>query len=223
VLYIQGPHNATLTDEVQALTNDWGTKQIIFADTMCNTTLQDGPYFGTRSGLHRAWRLYDDYTNSFVLSSVPSADDPNTYEPLTVNSGNQFGVLSVAVPSRLFYTPTVERPLAGYRVGVKDEYNIKGLLTTFGSRSYAMTYPPANETSGAIQLLIDQGAIIVGKTKLSMYASADFTVSQWIDYQLPIVSLKYPVTHPKDADHGRMCEGTVIKYLEPLLQDRAPQ
>lgn len=155
----------------------------------CNATLTSGPYFATSSGLHRAWRLYDDYTKSFVVATVPSADDPNTYEPLAAHDGNPLGGLSVAVPSRLFYTPTAEQPLAGVRVGVKDEYDIKGLLTTYGSRSYAMTYPPANQTSGPIQLLIDQGAIIVGKTKLSQFAQAYFTSSQWVDYELPIVSL----------------------------------
>lgn len=96
-------------------------------------------------------------------------------------------MISVAVPSRLFYTPTAEKPLAGYRVAAKDEYDINGLITTYGSRSYAKTYPPANQTSGVIQNLIDQGAIIVGKTKLSLFAGALFTASEWTDYELPIV------------------------------------
>lgn len=117
---------------------------------------------------------------------VPSGAE-DTFEPLPAN-GNQHGVLSVAVPSRLFFTATAEKPLAGLRVGVKDDYDIKGVLTTYGSRAYAYTYPPSNRTSGVIQNLIDQGAVIVGKTKLSTFANAYFTASQWIDYFLPTVS-----------------------------------
>jgi Asp-tRNA(Asn)/Glu-tRNA(Gln) amidotransferase A subunit family amidase len=50
-----------------------------------------------------------------------------------------------------------------------------------------MTYSASNVTSSVIQPLIDQGAIIVGKTKLSMLANAYFTAAQWVDYSLPIV------------------------------------
>lgn len=53
---------------------------------------------------------------------------------------------------------------------VKDLYDLNGVLTTSGSRSYAATYTIAHQISGVIQALIDQGAIIVGKTKLFMYA-----------------------------------------------------
>ncbi|ETS80715.1 hypothetical protein PFICI_08244 [Pestalotiopsis fici W106-1] len=184
--YIQGHHNVSFADDAHQLIQSLGVENIFRADSSCNVTLPDGPYFATYAGLHRAWRLYDDFTNSFVLASVPSANDANVYEPLAANSGNQFGFMSVAVPSRLFYQPSPEKPLAGYRVAVKDEYDINGLLTTYGSRSYAATYPPANRTSGVIQALIDQGAIIVGKTKLSTFAQAYFTAAQWVDYSLPV-------------------------------------
>ncbi|PYH43890.1 amidase signature enzyme, partial [Aspergillus saccharolyticus JOP 1030-1] len=135
--------------------------------------------------LHRAWRLYEDYTSSFVLSTIPSASDASTYEVLPAGGSSPYGALSIAVPSRLFYKPTPEQPLAGYRIGVKDQYDMKGLITTFGSRSYAATYPPANTTSGVIQHLLDKGAIVVGKTKLSVFAKPWFSIAEWPDYSLP--------------------------------------
>ena len=184
--YLQGPEGVALADDARRFVHSLKPQLVKFAPFSPNP-LPDGPYFATRYGLHRAWRLYDDFTNSFTLASVPSDQSPDIYEPLAAKSGSQLGGISVAVPSRLFYTPTAEKPLAGYRVAVKDEYEINGLITTYGSRAYAKTYPPANKTSGVIQSLIDQGAIIVGKTKLSLFAGALFTASEWTDYELPIV------------------------------------
>ena len=173
--------------DLATLANVPNFSKVFMAGGSCRSTIPDGPYFATCSGLHRAWRLYDDTTNSFVLPVIASADDPSTYEPLAANSGNPMGFHSIAVPSRLFYKPTTEQPLAGYRIGVKDEYDLKGVLTTMGSRSYAMTYPPANASTALIQNLLEQGAIIVGKTKLSAFAQAYFTAAQWVDYSLPVV------------------------------------
>ncbi|KAK9475713.1 amidase signature enzyme [Lipomyces japonicus] len=184
--YLQGPAGVHLADDASEWVQSVGSKALFIAENDCGDNLLDGPYFASCTGLHRAWRLYDDYTNSFLLPTIPSADDPNTYEPLDAGSGNPYGVLSVAVPSRLFYTPTPEQPLAGRRIGVKDEYDLKGTITTMGSRARAITYPPVNVSSGVLQNLLDQGAIIVGKTKLSMFADAYFTSAQWVDYSLPV-------------------------------------
>ncbi|PYH75896.1 amidase signature enzyme [Aspergillus uvarum CBS 121591] len=183
--YFQGPEGLTLAGDADSLLKTFGTSRVFWASSQHNATLPDGPYFATSSGLHRAWRLYDDYTNAFVLPTIPSANDINTYEVLPASGGDLYGAMQVAVPSRLFYRPTAEQPLAGYRIGVKDQYDIKGLITTFGSRSYAATYPPSNVTSGVIQHLLDQGAVVVGKTKLSVFANAWFSIAEWPDYSLP--------------------------------------
>lgn len=189
--YFQGHRHDGTQELLKPLFKSFGTTRVIWGSKDRNdnsTPLPDGPYFATRSGLHRAWRLYEDHTNSFVLPMIQSADDINTYEVLAAKDRGIYGSTSIAVPSRLFYKPTSEQPLAGQRIGVKDQYAVKGVLTTYGSRSYAMTYPPSNVTSGAIQNLIDMGAIIVGKTKLPPYANAWFSIAQWPDYSLPFVS-----------------------------------
>ncbi|CAI7644129.1 unnamed protein product [Penicillium manginii] len=184
-LYLQGLESVDFHDDTKSLFETFGTNKIFCASPQNGSILPDGPYFATVFGLHQAWRLYDDHTNSFVLPTVPSVDGTDAYEVLPVKDTNPLGSISIAVPSRLYFKPTPEHPLAGYRVAVKDQYAIKGLITTFGSRSYAMTYPPSNATSEVIQNLIDLGAIIVGKTKLSLFASPLFTVAQWPDYSLP--------------------------------------
>ncbi|OJJ97044.1 hypothetical protein ASPACDRAFT_45900 [Aspergillus aculeatus ATCC 16872] len=183
--YLQGPEGLAMAGDADSLLKSFGTSQVFWALSQHNTTLPDGPYFATSSGLHRAWRLYEDHTNSFVLPTIPSANDANVYEALPASGSDLYGAMQIAVPSRLFYQPTPEQPLAGYRIGVKDQYDMKGIITTFGSRSYAATYPLSNMTSGVIQHLLDKGAIVVGKTKLSVFANAWFSIAEWPDYSLP--------------------------------------
>jgi len=92
--------------------------------------------------------------------------------------------MTIAVPSRLYYKPTISRPLDGVRIGVKDIYNLKGIRTGGGSRAYYQTYPPANETATILQRLIDAGAVVVGKMKTTQFAGPE---NAWdaIDYQAP--------------------------------------
>ncbi|XXG98978.1 hypothetical protein Hte_005311, partial [Hypoxylon texense] len=72
----------------------------------------------------------------------------------------------VIVPSRSYYKPSPSRPLNGLRVAVKDSINIQGHKTTLNNRAWRELYPPASEHAHCVQLLIDAGAIIVGKVKL---------------------------------------------------------
>jgi Asp-tRNA(Asn)/Glu-tRNA(Gln) amidotransferase A subunit family amidase len=88
----------------------------------------------------------------------------------------------VAVPSRLYFPPSPEKPLNGKRIAVKDNYHIAGTVTTLGNRSYARFYGIQNVTSTYAKRLIDQGAIIVGKTKLSSFAGTEGPPNGAIDY-----------------------------------------
>ncbi len=57
------------------------------------------------------------------------------------------------VPSRI-YSWTDHRPLAGQRFGIKDIFDIKGLVTTSGSIAWTMITDPANATAPAIQRIV---------------------------------------------------------------------
>ncbi len=75
----------------------------------------------------------------------------------------------IPVPSRLYFSPqTIDKPLSGMRVAVKDIYDIRGLVTGVGSKAY----------------LTDAGAVIVGKTKTVQFASG-MAPRDCIDYQCP--------------------------------------
>lgn len=77
---------------------------------------------------------------------------------------------AVAVPSRLHFPRSAERPLNGFRIAVKDNYHLAGIVTTHGSRSYAKCYGIQNTTSTYVERLLELGCIVVGKTKLSSFA-----------------------------------------------------
>jgi Asp-tRNA(Asn)/Glu-tRNA(Gln) amidotransferase A subunit family amidase len=58
-----------------------------------------------------------------------------------------------SVPSRI-YSWTDHRPLAGQRFGIKDIFDVKGLVTTSGSIAWTMITDPANATAPAIQRIV---------------------------------------------------------------------
>ncbi|MCJ1461355.1 hypothetical protein MMC28_011737 [Mycoblastus sanguinarius] len=53
------------------------------------------------------------------------------------------------------------------------------------NRAYTELYEPKKESATEVQKLIDLGAVIVGKTKMSAFASAEEPTDQWIDYHCP--------------------------------------
>ena len=55
-------------------------------------------------------------------------------------------------------------PLAGLTCAVKDIYDIAGQKTGFGSPDWLRTHGPATRTAPAVQMLLDAGAHVVGKT-----------------------------------------------------------
>jgi amidase len=56
-------------------------------------------------------------------------------------------------------------PLAGLKFAVKDIYDVAGHKTGFGSPDWLRTHGPAARTAGVVQLLLDAGAHLVGKTQ----------------------------------------------------------
>ncbi|KAB8070965.1 amidase signature domain-containing protein, partial [Aspergillus leporis] len=91
----------------------------------------------------------------------------------------------VAVPSRLYYTQTPQKPLAGLRLGVKDIFHVQGLKTSGGSRSYYYLYGTQNVTAASIQRLLDLGAVFIGKTGTVQFANGDRPTADWVDFHCP--------------------------------------
>ncbi|EPS93046.1 hypothetical protein FOMPIDRAFT_1136888 [Fomitopsis schrenkii] len=146
--------------------------------------LPAGPYLLDLSSgdIHEVYRLYNDEQQSFLYGTFP---DPNG--GYTVLSAKIPGAAteSIGVPSRLYFTPTIEKPLAGLRLAVKDIYDIQGLRTGCGNRAYWQLYPPKNQTAPAVQRLLDSGLVLVGKTKSSQFANGEVATDDWVDLHAP--------------------------------------
>lgn len=95
-------------------TDDTTTYQV----SATNTTAPSGPYFLEKStgSLHRVYRLYDDFAGSFTTSLLQTPQ--GTFQPLSAQIASS-ATLTIGVPSRIYFTKSSDKPLAGVRVGVK--------------------------------------------------------------------------------------------------------
>ena len=85
--------------------------------------LPSGPYFASVSNtvvsVYEAWRLYTDTDRAFFYGLVPHTEDDTSFQVLSASLPNTNGAAAIGVPSRLYYSKTVDKPLAGVRVTVK--------------------------------------------------------------------------------------------------------
>jgi hypothetical protein len=145
------------------------------ANVAASAAIPSGPYFVSSTGaVYEAWKLYTDFAGAFTETLI---GDGGAYQVLPANIPGQ--QLAIAVPSRLYFTKTVEKPLAGVRVGIKDIYDVAGVRTSDGNRAWYHLYPPATENALPVQRLVDAGAIIVGKMKTSQFANGEEATADW--------------------------------------------
>lgn len=100
------------------------------------------------------YRVYRDQFQAFTSAAIPTVD--NGFTALSTAFPG-LSTLSIPVPSRL-YSPEVssDLPMAGYRVVVKDLYDMQGMHTGGGNRAFWLTYAAANATAPSIQRIRDQ-------------------------------------------------------------------
>ncbi|KAI0919006.1 hypothetical protein AcW1_003502 [Taiwanofungus camphoratus] len=146
--------------------------------------LPSGPYFLEHStgNIFEAYRLYNDENQAFLYGTIP--DGSGGYEVLSVKIPGA-ATETIGVPSRLYFTPTSEKPLAGLRVAVKDIYDVQGLRTGCGSRAYWALHPPKEQMAPAVQRLLAGGLVLVGKTKTSQFANGEVATGDWVDLHAP--------------------------------------
>ena len=184
-----------------------------------NTTVQaiaPGPYFFTvvsgTVNVYSAYRLYSDTQRAFTYGTIMAADGRLSITSAAIQGG--YECQTIAVPSRLYYTPSEQKPLAGYRVGVKDIYDIAGLKTGCGNRAYFNFNPAKNISSIAVQRLIDAGAIIVGKTLTSQFANGETATDDWVDQFSPFNPRGEGYSDPSSSSSGSGAAMGAYEWLD---------
>ncbi|KAK0610591.1 amidase signature domain-containing protein [Bombardia bombarda] len=175
--------------------------------------IPDGPYFLVNHHLHEAWRLFPDTADAFFAPLQPDSEKTDAYTWLGV-SGIFGPTLAVAVPSRLYFPPDPRKPLNGLRIAVKDNYDIKGVHTVASNKSFLKLREPAAKTAPAIQDLINKGAVIVGKTKMTSFADREYPPSDWIDYHCPFNPRGDGYLVPQGSSTGSAAAVAAYEWLD---------
>ncbi|KAF4435586.1 Glutamyl-tRNA(Gln) amidotransferase subunit A [Fusarium acutatum] len=175
-----------------------------------------GPYFVHRytGNVFQAYRLYVDTNQAFIQSTYQ--DPSGTHHPLRAGALSAGG-LTIAVPSRLYYTPTKDKPLAGLRLGVKDLYDLKGVKTSGGNRAMYKMSKVKTKTALCVQKLIEAGAVVVGKNKMSEFAFAGGYVTEHIDYLLPFNPRGDGYNSPGDSSGGSAAAVASYDWLDASM------
>jgi hypothetical protein len=149
-----------------------------------NTKIPSGPYFleVATGSLYPVYRLYEDFAGAFIETLIPTPD--GKFQPMSAKIAGSSS-LTIGVPSRLYFTKTAQKPLAGVRIGVKDIYRLAGVKGSNGNRAWYNLYPASNYTGPAVQRLIDAGAQVVGLQKTSQFANGESATADWVDYHAP--------------------------------------
>lgn len=178
------------------------------------TSIPAGPYFMSSAGeIFQAWRLYSDFAGAFTEPLL--SNDDGTYSVLPAGVAGQS--LAVAVPSRLYYTKTAEKPLAGVRLGIKDIYDIAGVKTSNGNRAWYHLYAPVTEHATPVKRLIDAGAVIVGKMKTSQFANGEEATADWVDYHSPFNPRGDGYQDPSSSSSGPGAGAASYPWLDLTL------
>jgi hypothetical protein len=175
------------------------------------TSFPSGPYFVSSTGsLYEVHRLYSDLQGAFTEAVTTSANGSFSVLPAGVPGQS----LAIAVPSRLYFTKTEAKPLAGVRLGVKDIYDVAGLKTSNGNRAWYHLYPAAEVTAPCIQVLVDAGAVIVGKLKTSQFANGESATADWVDYHSPFNPRGDGYQQPSSSSSGSGAAAGAYEWLD---------
>lgn len=215
VLVTSSVNDTSGSSWIEQLAPDYIVKAVLNANPG-STPPPPGPYFLQRSNgrVFQAYKLYDDTSQAFIQSSYQ--DPEGTHWPLRAAISSAGG-LTIGVPSRLYFTPTADKPLAGLRLGIKDLYDLKGLKTSGGSRALFDTSTAKTQTAYAVQKLIDAGAVVVGKNKLSEFAFAGPFVTDHIDYLLPFNPRGDGYNSPGDSSGGSGAAVASYSWLDASM------
>ena len=178
VLVVSGPSDASLDASAASWLESAGIEQLLTSagvdtssfvsgsiaksELLASWDLQPGPYTissnATGATVRQVYAMHRDKYEAFLFGVTP-VPGSSAYESVELFVPS-YQDTWVPVPSRLYWLND-DRPLAGLRIGLKDIYDLEGVQTGGGSRSYAEIYPVSNTTAVSIHKLLDLGAVII--------------------------------------------------------------
>lgn len=129
---------------------------------------------------------------------------------------SHIGDTEIPVPSRLRSSKSEILPLAGLRIAVKDNIHLQGVKTSLCNSAYAMTYAPSTYTAPCIQTLLDNGAVVLGKTKLAPFGHFAEPV-EYIDYEAPWNPRADGYQSPGGSCSGSACAIAAYDWLDVTI------
>ncbi|KAH8122242.1 amidase signature enzyme [Trichoderma asperelloides] len=169
----------SVSSEAIDLLKEHGMKEYVVTSS---TDYLPGPHVIVDQQLREVWKLVDDSNGTCMVTLKPQRDPLSAPEPFLIGSRNG-QALSFAIPSRIksYAHPS---PLAGLRVLVKDNIDLNGIKSSVGNYAFYKTFPPKAKSAHCVQKLVDNGAVIVGKTKLASFGNWEEPM-EYTDYQAP--------------------------------------
>ncbi|KAF4539975.1 Tetratricopeptide repeat domain-containing protein [Lasiodiplodia theobromae] len=189
ILFTTSTEDAALEPQARAVLRNAGVEwtSVLSKSSHDQSALRPGPYLSSRNFLFELRRIHDDTHECFVTTVIQAPSIQPCFQSLPFGSSDRATAPAAAVPSRLTTSTaatTANLPLAGLRIAVKDNFDLAGITTSLCNAAYASFHPPAAVTAACVQRLVDRGATVLGKTRLSSFAATEEPL-ECIDWPAP--------------------------------------
>ncbi|KAF2020416.1 amidase signature enzyme [Aaosphaeria arxii CBS 175.79] len=202
----------TVTQQARDYLNSLGARSIICTS---NKSISPGPYVIIDGHLRNAWKVVDDSNGTCMVTVKPQSKASDAFQSFPLKgSDDQFSCF--ALESRIKSQSKSGAPLAGMRVVVKENIHLKGIKTSIGNRAFYETYAPQDKTATCVQLLIDKGVNIIGKTKMNSLACWEEPV-EYIDYQAPWNPRADHYQYPGGSSFGSAAAVSTYDWLDVAI------
>lgn len=95
--------------------------------------------------------------------------------------------------------------------------DLNGVKTVLSVRAWGDIYGEKNSTAVAVGKLLDLGAIVVAKSRLSQFAETEYPTADWVDYHCPFNPRGDGYLTPEGSSSGAAAALAAYDYLDASL------
>ncbi|KAH3905666.1 hypothetical protein HBI56_201990 [Parastagonospora nodorum] len=144
--------------------------------------LAPAPYMVDRKMTWQPWRINADKHDTMVTSfRLKSTFDR---QPRQIQFGRAGHTVYAVDPPRCYFQKSLEKPLNGVRIVVKDIFDIAGTKTTLCNKAWRDLYSVSSEHAPTIRSLLENDAITTAKTKPNAMTIREETM-ECVEYLAP--------------------------------------